>query len=339
MSVTINDVARLSGVSKRTVSRVINRSPAVGEATRERVLKIISELNFSPDKQARGLASSRSYLFGLIYDNPDALYIDQVQRGALSVCSALGYELVVHPCHSENPDFIDDCLSFIARSKLDGVIILPPVSENKALAAAIKAANCAYVRLASVDLDDHDNIVVSDERQAMKEMAHYLVELGHTDIGFISGPRVFRSSMERLEGFVAELQYCHIALPSNRIIEGKNSYESGIECAELLLKQAVRPTAIVANNDEMAAGVLRVASNLNIKVPDELSVAGFDDNILASRIIPSLTTIKRPVHNMARLAVQKLINKSQSTESEQIKLDEVISPYLVKRESTDKNTA
>lgn len=346
MSVTINDVARLSGVSKRTVSRVINRSPAVGEATREKVLKVIEEVNFSPDKQARGLASSRSYLLGLIYDNPDALYIDEVQRGALSVCSALGYELVVHPCHSKSPDFIEDCLSFIARSKLDGVIILPPVSENKALAAAIREANCAYVRLASVDLDDHDNIVVSDEREAMKAMADHLVELGHTDIGFISGPRRYRSSMERMEGFLAELELCKVTLPPERIIEGKNSYESGIACAHQLLGTAdsanannsaiKRPTAIVANNDEMAAGVLRVASDLAIKVPEELSVAGFDDNILASRIIPSLTTIKRPVSNMARLAVQKLINKSQSAESEKITLDELVKPHLVKRESTDK---
>ncbi len=336
MSVTINDVAKLCGVSKRTVSRVINRSSAVGEATRERVLQVISEVGFSPDKQARGLASSRSYLLGLIYDNPDALYIDQVQRGALSVCSELGYELVVHPSHSKSTDFISDCLSFISRSKLDGVIILPPMSENKELAAAIRDADCPYVRLASVDLDDADNIVVSDERAAMKEMASYLVELGHKDIGFISGPQVFRSSIERLAGFLAELQVCNVKLPTSRIVEGKNSYESGIECAMELLNTEPRPTAIVANNDEMAAGVLRVAKNLNIKVPEQLSVAGFDDNILASRIIPSLTTIRRPVQNMACLAVQKLINKSQSSQSEKIKLDDVVTPYLVKRESTNK---
>ena len=103
-----------------------------------------------------------------------------------------------------------------------------------------------------------------------------------------------------------------------------------------LLSTEPRPTAIVANNDEMAAGVLRVASNLNIKVPEQLSVAGFDDNILASRIIPSLTTIRRPVQNMACLAVKKLINKSQSTQSEKIKLDDVVTPYLVKRESTNR---
>ena len=109
---TINDVARLSGVSKRTVSRVINGATNVGAATRERIQKVIDELGFSPDKQARGLAASRSYLIGLIYDNPDALYIDQVQRGVLSVCSEKGYELVVHPCHYRSDDFISNCINY-----------------------------------------------------------------------------------------------------------------------------------------------------------------------------------------------------------------------------------
>lgn len=335
MSVTINDIARLSGVSKRTVSRVINSSPAVGEATREKVLEIIKQTGFSPDKQARGLASSRSYLLGLIYDNPDALYIDEVQRGALSVCAELGYELVVHPGSAKREDFVDDCLRFIARSKLDGVIILPPVSENKELAAALRDVDCPYVRLASVDLDDADNIVVSDERAAMRDMADHLVELGHQDIGFISGPQNYRSSIERLAGFLAELQVYDVNLPAEYIVEGKNSYDSGLECARELLNKQPRPTAIVANNDEMAAAVLRVANNQGIKVPEQLSVAGFDDNILASRIIPSLTTIRRPVFNMACLAVQKLINRSRGNQ-DKLPMPKTVTPHLVTRESTSR---
>ncbi|WP_217877195.1 LacI family DNA-binding transcriptional regulator [Pseudoalteromonas shioyasakiensis] len=335
MSVTINDIARLSGVSKRTVSRVINSSPAVGEATREKVLEIIKQTGFSPDKQARGLASSRSYLLGLIYDNPDALYIDEVQRGALSVCAELGYELVVHPGSAKREDFVDDCLRFISRSKLDGVIILPPVSENKELAAALRDVDCPYVRLASVDLDDADNIVVSDERAAMRDMADHLVELGHQDIGFISGPQNYRSSIERLAGFLAELQVYDVNLPAEYIVEGKNSYDSGLECARELLNKQPRPTAIVANNDEMAAAVLRVANNQGIKVPEQLSVAGFDDNILASRIIPSLTTIRRPVFNMACLAVQKLINRSRGNQ-DKLPMPKTVTPHLVTRESTSR---
>lgn len=334
--ITINDVAKLAGVSKRTVSRVINRSPLVGENTLKKVEQIIKEVNFSPDKQARGLASSRSYLLGLIYDNLNSLSNVQVQQGALSICAELGYELVVHPCKPKESNFIEECVNSIARSKLDGVILLPPISENKKLAAALREANCPYVRIASVDFDDEDNIVVSDERAAMKEMAVHFVDLGHKDIAFISGPLSYRSSIERMEGFLSELNAFSIEIPFSHVLEGKNSYESGIECAKELLSKKKRPTAILANNDEMAAGVIRVASDLGIKVPEELSVAGFDDNIYASRIIPSLTTIKRPIDNMAALATQRLINKVQSEHSKPLALTGEVKPHLIIRESTNK---
>jgi len=335
-NITINDVARIAGVSKRTVSRVINRSPLVGEKTRENVEQVIKEVNFIPDKQARGLASSRSYLLGLIYDNFDPLSIMQVQCGALDVCGELGYELVVHPCDTSKGDFIESCLSSIARSKLDGVIILPPISENKELAAALREAEIPYVRIASVDFDDADNIVVSDERAAMKEMAIHFTELGHTDIAYISGPLHYRSSTERMEGFLSQLKNSGITIASDNIREGNNSYDSGIACATALLSGTKRPTAILANNDEMAAGVIRAAHELGIKVPEQLSVAGFDDNVLASRLIPSLTTIQRPIGNMAALATQRLINRVQSEHSMPLRLDVELAPHIIVRESTAK---
>ena len=332
---TINDVARIAGVSKRTVSRVINGATNVGHSTRSRIQQVIDELGFSPDKQARGLAASRSYLLGLIYDNPDALYIDQVQRGVLGVCSTLGYELVVHPCDYNADNFIDNCIQFVRRSNIDGVAILPPVSESKELAAALKANGINYVRLASVDLDDHANIVVSDDRAALSDLARYLVSLGHRDIAVISGPSRFYSSKERFEGFRDTLLELNVDLPAHRIIEGKNTYESGIQCARALLIQSPRPAFIFANNDEMAAGVLKVAHEMGIKVPEELSVAGFDDNLLASRIIPSLTTVQRPVTAMAALAAKKIIaiieNKT-ATELEEY----LVKPHLIIRESTRK---
>lgn len=334
--ITINDVAKLAGVSKRTVSRVINCSPQVGKRTLEKVQQVIDELNFTPDKQARGLASSRSYLLGLIYENSRSLSNVQVQQGVLSVCSELGYEVVVHPCKSDEANFIEECIRSIARSKLDGVVILPPISENKKLAAALRVARVPYVRIASVDFDDKENIVVSDEREAMKEMADHFISLGHTDIAFISGPLQYRSSIERMEGFLFELRASKIDIPDNHILEGCNTYDSGMECAKKLLSMKKRPTAILANNDEMAVGVIRVASDLGIKIPEELSVAGFDDNVYASRIIPSLTTIKRPIDNMASLAAQKLINQIQNQNNRVIKLNAEVKPHLIVRESTDK---
>ncbi|WP_448212950.1 LacI family DNA-binding transcriptional regulator [Colwellia sp. MEBiC06753] len=330
---TINDVARIAGVSKRTVSRVLNGSGAVGEATRDKINAVIQELNYQPDKQARGLASKRSYLLGLIYDNPDALYIDQVQRGALDICTSLGFELVVHPCQWNKNDFIADCLTFISRSQVDGVLILPPVSESKELAKALRDKNFPYVRIASADLDDPSNIVISNDRKAMEEIAELLCQLGHQDIAIISGPQQFCSSRERLQGLLTSLNQRGVTISEQRIIEGKNSYDSGIDCAKQLLSTTPLPTAIFANNDEMAAGVIRVASDLGIKIPDEVSLVGFDDNIFASRIIPSLTTIKRPVEEIAALATTKLIESFNSEHKPQ-ELAREVTPYLVVREST-----
>tara|TARA_R110002167_G_scaffold52361_1_gene151210 strand:+ start:3642 stop:4724 length:1083 start_codon:yes stop_codon:yes gene_type:complete len=332
---TINDVAREAGVSKRTVSRVINGSTDVSASTLETIQEVIKRLDYSPDKQARGLASSRSYLLGLIYDNPNALYIDQVQRGVLDVCSKKGYELVVHPCKYNDADLVQNCLSFIRRSNIDGVIVLPPVSESKYLATALRDAEHCYVRMASVDLDDHSNIVVSDDRSAMGEMARYIFSLGHKKIGFITGPLNYYSSIERIEGFRNTLSQLGLALNDDWVIEGQNSYQSGLECASAILQQANRPTAIFANNDEMAAAVLKTASKMGIKVPQELSIAGFDDNLLASRIIPSLTTIQRPVGAMASLAAHKIIQSIEKVGGLPPDNDFLIKPHLIVRESTD----
>lgn len=305
--ITINDVARLSGVSKRTISRVINNSPKVGEATRVRIQKIIDELEYRPNPQARGLAARRSYLLGLIYDNPDALYINDVQRGVLSVCREFGYELVVHPCDKEDDNLIQEAVGFASRSKLDGVIIMPPVSENNDLAGGLAEANVNYVRLASVALDSSDHVVISNERSAAAAMAEYLVRLGHRRIGYIAGPKGMKSTRERLEGFCDALEKHGRKLGEDMLARGAYTFESGIECARELLANPNPPTAIFASNDEMAVGVINAAQEMGLKVPEDLSVAGFDDSMLASRIIPSLTTIRRPVREMARLAAAKLI--------------------------------
>ncbi|HEU4602480.1 MAG TPA: LacI family DNA-binding transcriptional regulator, partial [Steroidobacteraceae bacterium] len=167
---TINDIARLANVSKKTVSRVINESPYVHEETRKRVNEIIKKVGFRPDPQARGLAFRRSYLMGLIYDNPNAPYIINIQEGALAALRRQGYELVVHPCDRNSPEFLTDIRELIGRQKLDGVILVPPISENPALATMLKEIKCPYVRVLSAALDSPDNVVVSMDRQSAAEV-------------------------------------------------------------------------------------------------------------------------------------------------------------------------
>jgi len=151
---TINDIARLANVSKKTVSRVINQSPFVREETRARISEIMRRVGYTPDPQARGLAFRRSFLMGLVYDNPNAQYVINIQEGALGALRRNGYELVVHPCDRTSEDFLPEIEQLVTRQKLDGVILLPPVSENDELAALLKRLKCHYVRVISVPLDE-----------------------------------------------------------------------------------------------------------------------------------------------------------------------------------------
>ena len=240
---TINDVAEMAGVSKRTVSRVINHSAKVNEATRIQVQAVIEQLNFTPNRQARGLAASRSFLLGLIYDVP-TLFINDIQRGILSVCGDAGYELVVHACHIESDRLIEDVIRFVDNTKIDGVIVLPPVSEVGKLAQALDKAGCRFVRFASDLVDEPWKLVVTNYLPAITDMTNHLVKLGHREMGFISGQRSNLSSQKRQEMFVQALARHGLSLPRQMIAEGAFTYESGINAAKKILSRQRRPTAI-----------------------------------------------------------------------------------------------
>ena len=331
---TINDIARLAGVSKKTVSRVINQSPFVREETRARIDAVIQQIGYTPDPQARGLAFRRSFLIGLVYDNPNAQYIVNNQEGVLDALRGSGFELVVHPCDRQSEDFVAGVRRFVERQKLHGVILLPPVSEDQALARTLDEIDCQYVRLASVRLDNTPKMIVSSDREATAEAATYLQALGHRRIGFIAGPSQHRSAHERQSGFIGALEKRGLSLPPELIVEGAYSFESGVACAEALLAQRPRPTAIFASNDEMAAGVYKAAYRLKIVIPDELSVIGFDDSPVASRLSPALTTIRLPIRDMARLAAWKLIPSGAVPGEAGAGGVAQIVPHLIVRDST-----
>ena len=330
---TINDIARLANVSKKTVSRVINESPFVREETRTRIAEIMQRVSYTPDPQARGLAFRRSFLIGLIYDNPNAPYVINFQEGALAALRRMGYELVVHPCDRHSPEFLGDIKNLIGRQKIDGVILLPPISENDALSEMLKTLRCPYIRVLSAPLDEPRNVILSMDRQSAAEVAEHLAKLGHTRIAMIAGPINYRSSGERVAGFSDALAERGLALSGEMIAAGAYTFESGAACAELLLSRTPRPTAIFAGNDETAAGVYRTAYLRGLKIPDDLTIIGFDDSPLASRLCPSLTTMHQPIRDMGRLAAEKLMGKIANAAVLPPDASTVF-PHLVVRESS-----
>src|SRR5690606_13585672 len=162
---------------------------------------------------ARGLAFRRSFLIGMIYDNPTAQYIVDIQYGALDALRDSGFELVVHPCDSRNPDYVDGVRRLVQQQKLHGVMLVPRVSEDQALADMLSEVGCRYARIAAVLLDDPERMVVTHDRDGAAEVADYLQSLGHRDVAMITGPAAYRSAIERTRGFVGAPQPRRRELP------------------------------------------------------------------------------------------------------------------------------
>lgn len=329
---TINDVAHLAGVSKKTVSRVINQSPFVRQDTREKVDAAINELGFIPDPQARGLAFRRSFLVGLIYDQPSPTYVVNMQQGVLDALKGSGLELVVHPCSRASPTLLQDIRGFIERQRLFGVIMPPSVSEDETVIDLLRALDCPYVRIASVSLDEPQSMVVTNDWIGAAEAANHLADLGHKRIAMVRGLATFRSSTVRGKGFMDALAARGIPLDPAYDIQGAYTFESGVEAGHALLSLPQPPTAIFTLNDDMALGVMQAARERGLELPRDLSVVGYDDLPMAARVWPNLTSVRLPIRDMGRMAAEKLLAPLRGVDPAKLQQEEV-RPALVVRKS------
>lgn len=315
---TINDVARLSGVSKKTVSRVINRSPLLNQATREKVEAVIAELGYVPNPQARALALRRNFVLGMIYDNPNAQMVLNFQEGVLDAIRGTEYALVIHPVDRHSPALFDDIRRFIEQQRLSGVMILPPLSENDALAALFDELGCNYVRMGSAPLDDGAHLVQSNDREAVREAVEFLIAQGHRRIGLVEGPEGFRSAHERREGWREAMAAHGLPCSADLMARGNYTFETGKAAGAALLDLPEPPSAIFASNDVMAAGVVHVARDRGLDVPRDLSVVGFDDTAIAQTIWPPLATVRWPIRTMARSAARKLLHPEAAAREQSV---------------------
>ncbi|MBT0671740.1 LacI family DNA-binding transcriptional regulator [Novosphingobium profundi] len=321
---TINDVARIAGVSKKTVSRVINKSALLNAATREKIEAVIADLGYVPNPQARALALRRNFLIGLIHDNPNAQMVLGVQEGILETIRDTEFALVVRPVDRHSPALLDDIRHFIERQRLFGVMLLPPISENDELADMCRQLGCTVVRMGSAALDKSEHLVASNDRQAVADAVFWLSEIGHRRIGFIAGPDGFRSAREREIGFADGMARAGLTCDPAIMARGTYRFESGQAAADQLLAADPPPTAIFASNDEMAAGFLHKALGAGIRVPEQLSIIGFDNTATAAHIWPPLTTVQWPIKAMARAAASKLILPGDAATQPSIFLSDLV---------------
>jgi len=309
---TMEDVARVAGVSMKTVSRVFNRAPNIRGGTRDKVVAAAETLDYKPNLSAKQLASNRTFLVGMLYGDPNPNnendYVTTVQSGSLQTCSEYGYRLLINPCRPDSPGLIDELVAL--SHQVDGFIILQPLSDLRALNEVLLEKNIACVRVSQRPFRDFPWISVGDA-DATDEMTEYLLQLGHRRIGFIVGHPDHGQSQDRLVGYRRALERHGIPLDDGLVKQGLFDYESGYRCARSLLSAASAPTAIFASNDPMAMGALSAAHERGFDVPRQLSVAGFDDSPMARHAWPPLTTVRQPIAEVARLATEELIKRLQ----------------------------
>jgi len=308
---TIKEVSKLAGVSFKTVSRVLNNEKNVSDETRRRVEQVVAELNFRPSLAARTLAGRKSFQVALLYDNPSPYYVYHLQAGALERCHELGYRLLIQPVVADSADLVQEVAALIDETHLDGLILSPPVTESVALLEELDRRGLPYVRIEPGIRRDEGRSTTIDDVAAARDLTEHLIGFGHRAIAFITGPENHISSVERLKGYRAALDVHEIAFDPALIASGDYSFPSGREAARRLLDTPSRPTAIFAGNDDMAAGALAVAHELDIGVPDQLSIAGFDDSDLAAAVWPPLTTVRQPVRELAWAAADLLLSEDR----------------------------
>jgi LacI family transcriptional regulator len=304
-NVTIFDVAQAAGVSYATVSRVLNNKAHVKPEKREAVLRAMSRLGYVANQQARSLAGGRSYVIGLLVPGLGNSYLGAIVRGIDDALDAAQYDLMLYTTHrrkTKEPAYV----AAITRGVTDGLLLVLP-RDPGAYLESLQRQRFPYMLIDHQGLGDYHHSIGAENFQGAYTATRYLIELNHRRIGFITGTPELGCSVERLAGYKAALTEFGIPIDPALIYEGDFQQPQGFEGTLTLLALPDPPTAIFASNDEMALGVMEAARVRGLRLPEDLSVIGFDDITQAAQVHPTLTTIHQPLEQMGRLAAETLL--------------------------------
>lgn len=303
---TIIDIARQAGVSPKTVSRVMNDEPYVKQSVREEVKAIARALNYHPNVMAQGLIARKSYLIGLTYERPSPSYVVELQLGALERLAGERYRLIVLPFAEPTRD-PQGLISLLRTATLDGVVLSAPGADIEEVLDALDVMGMPYGRVGSCSFPGRGACATMDDVAAARAVAEHVLGLGHRSIGVIYGHRDHAASSLRRQGYAEA--FAARGLDYLPVVEqpGDFTLESGVAAMQRIITGGIMPTAILAQNDDMAVGALIAAREAGISVPETLSIAGFDDSDVARLAWPTLTTVRQPVMDMARQATDGLL--------------------------------
>lgn len=331
MGVTIKDVAKKANVSITTVSRVLNDKPDVNGDTKEKIKKIIDELNYKPNDIARGLVLNKTNTIGLIIPDIANPFFPGVARGVEDIAREFNYS-VIYSNTGNDEDKEKEAIELLKSKRVDGMIVSLSVNQkNKNLLNKLEEEDFPVVQIDRKIPNINTPAVVVDNIRSSVKVINYLKNFGHTKIGHITGNLDVVPSRDRLKGFKQALNESGLKIKNEWIKEGDYSKDSGYQCMKKILVLEERPTAVFVANDLMALGAYQAIQEKGYKVPEDISIIGHDDIELASLVSPKLTTINQPKYKLGENAVRLLIKKINN--SNVIYDDIVLSTKLVIRDS------
>ena len=331
MAVTIKDIAALAGVSKTTVSKIINnKDDSISKPTRDKVLKIMKEQNYVPNKLAQSLVTKRTKTIGLLIPDIRNPFFTDISRGAEDFARKEGYNIIF--CSTdEDYEREAECVSMLCEKMIDGIIFTPSSitshEENR--------YNDLDIPMVLVDknieLSNAKGIVKVDNKNGTYEATKHLIKQGHKEILYLSGPLKNDISKERLQGYIRALEKNNLSVKEENIVEGKYRYEWAYNFIKNL--EEIKCTAICCANDLMAIGAIQALREKNFNIPEDISIVGFDDIETAKLIDPSLTTIRQPAYEMGAKASEILISSLKNKDKESVGTI-IFKPSLIIRNST-----
>jgi len=324
-------VAEEAGVSRMTVSRVLRGGHLVRAPLQERVFAAVKKLNYRLNVSARALAGSGPSRVALVYSNPSQAFLSELLTGALKESSKLGMQLTL-TADADTHEHTAEIESLL-RSGVNSFLLPSPACDAPEVIELLLQAKARWVAISPANLDIHPFSVSADHFDIAGRMTARLIELGHRHITFIAGDPASKGGNERLQGHLRAMALAGIR--ECPVEQGFFTFQSGLEATERILQSSRECTAIIACNDDMAAAAISIAHRHRLNVPDDLTVAGFDDTPIASIVSPAITTARQPIAEMARSAIRMLHAASIADDGDENKRRQKVLPCtLIERESS-----
>lgn len=328
--VTIKDIAQVAGVSPSTVSRALNDSALINEATKRRIRQIAKKLGYERNELARGLVKGSSGTVGVIIPDITNPFFAEITKGVEEAVRSRGFGLVL--CTTEGvPGREQEYLRLLRRKRVDGLIIASVTVDDPYLKELLRA-HIPFVLVSRLSAKVDPPYVVVNDREGGRLAVEHLVSLGHRKIAHIGGPENVHSSRERMQAYREVLKEWGIRVRRDWAVFATFAQEAGYKVGKALLSGKERPTAIFAANDLIALGVMEAAEELGLRIPEDLSLVGYDNIAYAALPRIQLTTVAQPAHEMGEMAADYLLSLCTGGEPEKLRC--VLPPRLVVRKTT-----